>query len=428
MRGVPFFLLLLTVLLAGTVAPAVVRAAQAPALTRLTGEFEALLKDQARAGRRDQWLALEDKFKVLAKSGKGADAALAASYAARSRQELGKRSFSARDHREAVAQFAATAAAYPKSKVAPDCLYRQADILYSRLGDVTKAISVLEVLQKNYPGSAEAGQGKKLLEQARRKAASRTAAGGGDKAATSPGGKSKRTSGVLEQLGLTVRTIMLDPGHGGKDPGAQAGGIEEKQFTLAMAKRVGALLRKKGFVVHYTRTGNSYISLQKRPDLANAKKADLFISIHANANANAAVRGLETYYLDEAKTHDAALVAARENSVSVKNISDVQFIVTDLMLSSKVKESHHLAECVHRGILQRLKGAKKPAHSNGVRSAPFYVLVGARMPAILVEFGYITNSADAGNLKSEAYLQHQAEGLVDGILQYKAELTKSMGR
>ena len=230
----------------------------------------------------------------------------------------------------------------------------------------------------------------------------------------------------MEQLGLTVQTIMIDAGHGGNDPGARSAGIIEKTFTLAMAKRVGALLNKEGFTVLYTRTSDTYISLQTRPDMANNKKADLFISIHVNANTKPGIRGLETYYLDEAKTQDAATVAARENGVSVKNISDLQFILTDLMLSSKVKESHHLADCVHKGILKKLRGAKFAAPDNGVRSAPFYVLVGARMPAILVEFGYITNTHDAANLKNDAYLQRQAEGLVQGVLQYKAELAKAV--
>ncbi|MDL2279563.1 N-acetylmuramoyl-L-alanine amidase [Desulfovibrio sp. OttesenSCG-928-G11] len=237
-------------------------------------------------------------------------------------------------------------------------------------------------------------------------------------------GKSGGPASVIEQLGLTVKTIMLDAGHGGKDPGAQHNGIVERRFTLNMARRLGALLEKKGFNVLYTRTGNNFISLQDRPDMANQKKADLFISLHVNANAKSAVRGLETYYLDEAKSDDAVTVAARENAVSVKNISDLQFILTDLMLGSKLKESHKLADCVHRGILAGLRAAKLPAHSNGVRSAPFYVLMGARMPAILVEFGYITNQGDAKNLKNDAFLQRQAEGLVNGILNYKAEVAK----
>lgn len=236
--------------------------------------------------------------------------------------------------------------------------------------------------------------------------------------------KSPGSEQLMKQLGLTVQTIMLDPGHGGKDPGATGGGIVEKQFTLSMAKRIGGILKKEGFTVLYTRTGNDFISLQERPDLANSKSADLFISIHINANPGNSIRGLETYYLDEAQTPDAATVAARENTVSVQNISDLQVILTDLMLSSKLEESRHLAKCIHNGILKSLRSAKLAAPDNGSRSAPFYVLMGARMPAILIEFGYITNEADAGNLRSEKYLQRQAEGVVQGILQYKKELAR----
>ena len=246
---------------------------------------------------------------------------------------------------------------------------------------------------------------------------------------TSAGGKkAAQPNTLMEQLGLTVKTIMLDAGHGGKDPGAMHAGFVERQFTLSMAKRVGALLQKKGFTVLYTRTGNSFISLQDRPDAANRKKADLFISIHINANNNPEIRGLETYYLDMAKTQNAVTVAARENAVSVKNISDLQVILTDLMLSSKLEESHDLAQRVHNNILKKTRAAKFTCPDHGVRSAPFYVLMGARMPAILVEFGYITNESDAANLRSEKFLQQQAEGLVEGIIEYRAALTKATTR
>ncbi|MDL2267469.1 N-acetylmuramoyl-L-alanine amidase, partial [Desulfovibrio sp. OttesenSCG-928-G15] len=149
---------------------------------------------------------------------------------------------------------------------------------------------------------------------------------------------------------------------------------------------------------------------------------DLFVSIHVNANPKNTVYGLETYYLSEARSKDAAVVAARENGVSIANISDLQFILTDLMLSTKLKESRHLAKCVHNGILNRLKNAKLAAFDNGVRSAPFYVLMGARMPAILVEFGYISNERDCANLRDEAFIQRQAEGVVRGIVQYRSEI------
>jgi N-acetylmuramoyl-L-alanine amidase len=232
-------------------------------------------------------------------------------------------------------------------------------------------------------------------------------------------------SGLLAQLGLEIRTIMLDAGHGGKDPGAEASGIVEKDFTLNMAERLGAILRRCGYTVLYTRSGNRYLTLQQRPDAANAKKADLFISLHVNANPKPSVRGVETYYLSAAETGDSATVAARENGVPVGKISDLQFILTDLMLSSKVRESRRLAEKIQRGILNRLRNAGLPAVDNGVRPAPFHVLFGARMPAVLVEFGYITNRDDAASLKSAAYLARQCEGIADGIQRYALDLAAS---
>jgi N-acetylmuramoyl-L-alanine amidase len=431
-------------------------------LQRLIAEFDALEANAARGARRDLWLSLEDGFAAQAAKNKGDVGARAAFYHARAREELGRRSFLPADHREAASRFASVAAAHPKHALAPESLYRQADILTRRLGDRKSAIVALEKLIKNYPQSGKTPEARKLLARLKEEAPTQAKAaaqpqakqkapepqskakaptqnqkqtqsgakpGSGEPARASGGtGGAGKTETVMEQLGLTVKTIMIDAGHGGNDPGAQAAGITEKNFTLAMARRVGALLQKEGFTVLYTRTNDKYIPLQDRPDMANAKKADLFISIHVNANPKPGIRGLETYYLDEAKTQDAATVAARENGVSVRNISDLQFILTDLMLNSKVKESRHLANCVHGGILRRLRAAKFAAPDNGVRSAPFYVLMGARMPAILVEFGYITNEHDVANLKNDAYLQRQAEGLVQGVLQYKAELAKAVPR
>ena len=389
-------------------------------LTRLTGEFDALIANPARAGRRDLWLALEERFAALAARSQGDVKARASFYHARAREELARRSFSAADHREAVSRFASVAKAHPKHAIAPESLFRQADILTRRLGDHAGAVTVLEKLIKDYPRAGNISEARQLLALAKNPPPAQ------NRARAPAAAKAPPAKTVMEQLGLTVRTIMLDAGHGGNDPGARAAGITEKHFALAMARRVGALLQKEGFTVLYTRTTDTYIPLRDRTDMANNKKADLFISIHVNANPNSAVRGLETYYLGEARTRSAQLVAARENGVSVRNVSDLQFILTDFMLSSKVKESRHLANSVHNGILRRLRGVKLAAHDNGVRSAPFYVLMGARMPAILVEFGYITNAHDAANLKNDAFLQRQAEGLVQGIKQYRADLAKAI--
>ncbi|MFW5734507.1 MAG: N-acetylmuramoyl-L-alanine amidase [Oceanidesulfovibrio sp.] len=233
----------------------------------------------------------------------------------------------------------------------------------------------------------------------------------------------KHADQLVEQLGLTIGTIMIDPGHGGKDPGAIANGLIEKDVNLTFARLLGTELEGKGFEVLYTRDKDVFIPLEERPALANVMKADLFISVHCNAFPTAKISGMETYYLDLATSDDAVRVAARENAVSTKKISDLQFILTDLMLSSKMKESRELANSVHKSAINGLRKHYK-IRDLGVRSAPFYVLMGARMPSILVELGYLTHPTEAGRLKSETYLKRQASGLASGIAEYKKAIER----
>lgn len=233
---------------------------------------------------------------------------------------------------------------------------------------------------------------------------------------------------LAEQLGLTVRTIMIDAGHGGKDPGAMGNSIRESEMTLRLARLLGERLRKQGFNVLYTRSKDSYVALEQRAVIANNQKADLFISLHVNANKDAKTNGLETYFLDLAKTSSAATVAARENAVSVKNISDLQFILTDLMLTSKLQESQDLAAIIHQNMYGRIRQAGFTVADNGVRSAPFYVLMGARMPAVLVEIGYLTNPDDARRIKNLKYLERMADGIALGVAAYKKKLNRFAGR
>ena len=227
---------------------------------------------------------------------------------------------------------------------------------------------------------------------------------------------------LVEQLGLTIKTVMIDPGHGGKDPGAVFGSLYEKTINLRMAKILGKMLSDKGFHVLYTRTTDTFIPLEERTAIANAKKADLFVSIHVNAHKNAKVNGFELYYLNLARSKDAVRVAARENAVSEKKISDLQVILTDLMLNSKIKESRDLANNVSSSTISHSKRYYADLRDHGVREAPFYVLMGAKMPAILVELGYLTNSRERERLKTDSYLTRMAQGLTNGILAYKKQL------
>ncbi len=226
---------------------------------------------------------------------------------------------------------------------------------------------------------------------------------------------------LVEQLGLGIQTIMIDPGHGGKDPGAVAAGLKEKDVALRFSKILGEILEERGFDVLYTRDQDVFVSLEKRTAMANSKDVDLFVSVHANAHRNTRVNGFEVYYLNLAQSEDAKRVAARENAVSTNKISDLQMILTDLMLHSKINESENLAENVLNATVeygQRFYSF----NDNGVRGAPFYVLMGAQMPAMLLELGYITNPTDRENMQSYAYLKRMAWGVANGIEKYKQSI------
>ncbi|MBW1804658.1 MAG: N-acetylmuramoyl-L-alanine amidase, partial [Deltaproteobacteria bacterium] len=209
---------------------------------------------------------------------------------------------------------------------------------------------------------------------------------------------------------MSVKRIVIDPGHGGKDPGCfLKGGIKEKNIVLTLAKKLAKKIEQNlGCEVILTRTRDTFISLEKRTAFANMKKADLFISLHINAHTLKSVRGVETYFLNMATDSRAVMVAARENATSEKNISDLQTILNDLMLNTKITESSKLAHEVHSGMIGQLRRRYKSVKSLGVKQAPFYVLIGAEMPAILVETGFITNNTDRKRLLSRVYQEKLA--------------------
>lgn len=224
---------------------------------------------------------------------------------------------------------------------------------------------------------------------------------------------------LVEVLGLKVKTVMIDPGHGGNDPGAKHNGIVEKDTNLKVAKLVGAELKKMGFKVVYTRTKDVFVPLEDRAAMANMNKADLFISLHCNANRKTKIRGLETYSLSLKSSSAAAKrVAARENGVQPHQISDSQLILTELMLNSKMEESSDLAGMIQKYVIKQMPG-KYSIQDHGHRRAPFYVLMGAKMPAVLVELGYTTNKTEAKYLRSNAYLDQLAKGVAQGVNAYR---------
>ena len=232
---------------------------------------------------------------------------------------------------------------------------------------------------------------------------------------------------ILSQLGMTVRTILIDAGHGGRDPGAVRKENKkivamEKDVTLRAAKVLGKKLKAMGFDVLYTRTDDTKVSLEDRSVLGNIKKADMFISLHCNANKSSSVRGFETYYLSKASNEKVLRLAAYENGVDPVRISDTQKIVMDLVHGFKIEESKSLAAHVQKRCVSALRKRYSNVNDHGSRGAPFFVLIGAKMPAILVEIGYISNSTEAKRLQTDKYLQTVADGIAAGIEAYRKEL------
>ncbi|MBW1815671.1 MAG: N-acetylmuramoyl-L-alanine amidase [Deltaproteobacteria bacterium] len=233
------------------------------------------------------------------------------------------------------------------------------------------------------------------------------------------------TLSLARQLGLNVRTIVIDPGHGGKDPGCLVGSVREKDIVLDLAKILAVKIRKQiGCKVHLTRNTDKFLTLEQRTAIANMKKADLFVSLHINAHRDKRIWGLETYFLNMATDERAVMVAARENATSQKSISDLQTILNDLMLNTKLHESSRLAHQVQRGMVVQVKKRYKTSRSLGVKQAPFYVLIGANMPSILIETGFITNAKDKKRLRSKKYREGIADGICSGIKSYIRETEK----
>ena len=219
--------------------------------------------------------------------------------------------------------------------------------------------------------------------------------------------------------GAVAQTIVIDPGHGGKDPGAIGRhGLKEKDVVLDVGVRVKHLIEDKlGAKVIMTRDSDVFIPLEERTAIANTKGADLFVSIHANSSRRAGARGVETYLLGRATDKDAMATAERENSASEKSLNDLQLILTDLMNTVKKEESLRLAHYVQENMIDRLESRYK-VPDLGVKLAPFYVLVNARMPSILAEISFISNPEEERLLSESEYRQEIAEAILQGIIKY----------
>ncbi|HEY6212478.1 MAG TPA: N-acetylmuramoyl-L-alanine amidase, partial [Vicinamibacterales bacterium] len=228
---------------------------------------------------------------------------------------------------------------------------------------------------------------------------------------------------IARQLGLGVQRIVIDPGHGGHDPGAKGKGVTEAEVVLDVALRLEKLLQKQpGVDVILTRRTDDFVPLQERTAIANRENADLFLSIHANASTNATARGVETYFLNFANTLGEAAIARRENAASGQNMGALPDFVKAIALNNKLDESRDFARQIQGAMVDRLRGSNKSLKDLGVKQAPFVVLIGAAMPSVLAEISFVTNAQEAKLLKSGAYRQRIAEALFNAIRKYQTSL------
>ncbi|MGD9875455.1 N-acetylmuramoyl-L-alanine amidase [Desulfococcus sp.] len=231
---------------------------------------------------------------------------------------------------------------------------------------------------------------------------------------------------LAKQFALGVKRIVIDAGHGGHDGGAPGyiKGVREKDVVLSIARRLAKKIRNElGCEVIMTRNSDRFLTLEERTAIANTQNADLFISIHCNASKSPRAYGFETYYLNLATDDDAILVAARENATSRKTISDLQNILNDLMQNSKINESSRLATYVQNSLYSQMKGNYRYVSNKGVKQAPFYVLLGAQMPAILVETSFISNERECKRLVTAQYQEDLCKAIVKGVRGYIRETT-----
>ncbi|MBL8216061.1 MAG: N-acetylmuramoyl-L-alanine amidase [Bryobacterales bacterium] len=234
---------------------------------------------------------------------------------------------------------------------------------------------------------------------------------------------------LTRMLGLKIRRVVLDPGHGGHDHGTTGpGGAVEKDLVLDVARRLGALIEERlGSEVFYTRSKDNYLTLEERVAFANQKRADLFLSVHANSSPIKSAAGAETYYLSFAPSRAAQELAARENAGSQRSISELRDIVMKIAAQEKIGESREFALNV-QSSLTRLTGATAAKSGSrrdrGVKRAPFIVLIGASMPAILTEIGFVTNPKEESLLKKPEYRQKLAESIYKGVQQYADSLSQ----
>lgn len=438
--------------------------------------FAALKKDPRRRKFRDQWLAVAEKFEAVAEKHPSSPRAADALYnAAQLYSELSRVSLARRDLRQAIAAFGRLCEKYPRSNLADDAHVALGRIYRDRKGDMSSAeaeFKAAAACRGDMAASARAALAE-LATLPRPKAKERPAEEPPKLARAEP--KDERpeparpseaakitlatrdsedeedeaeevaialpSSGALDparvkalkaaarsevplsvQMGLKVKRVIIDAGHGGYDTGAIGkAGVREKDVTLAVALKLKDRLEADGYEALLTRDDDSFVALEDRARFANKHKGDLFVSIHCNAHKSRKMRGVETYTLNVTADRYAIRLAARENASSERSLSDLQLVLADLATKANTHDSTRLARAVQSELVEAQSDGAAKARNLGVKQALFYVLMGVRMPSVLVETAFLSNPEDEKRLDDPLRQKALADAIAEGVARFVAE-------
>jgi N-acetylmuramoyl-L-alanine amidase len=427
--------------------------------------YYALKADAQRRKFRHNWQNAARKFEAVAQRFPKSDRAPDALFtAAQLFEDLSEISRVSEDLEEAMGDYRKLLEGHPQHRLCDDAALALAKIELDRLGEAGEARKVLACALEKYPHGDRAKEMKQVIASLpaepepkpkpkeleakassvvaaiskleREPPAAPPAAAAEPPAAAPPDAKGTlarlKTAAhgdsevtLAEQLGLKVRRVVIDAGHGGHDTGAVGpGGTREKDVSLALAHRVGELLSAAGMEVLFTRDDDTFVRLEDRARIANDAKGDLFVSIHCNSAPTPVYRGIETYTLNTSSDRYSIRLAARENSSSERGISDLQFILADLATKANTEESQRLAAAVQRSLVGGLRARYKNVHDLGTKEALFYVLLGAKMPAILVESSFLSNPEEEKRLAARAYQEDVAQAIAAGVQDFLSRREK----
>lgn len=320
------------------------------------------------------------------------------------------------DRKLAVERYQRVASDFAKSSLADDALY-QAATLSERAGASEQAKTLLSRLLDGFPKGDMVEQAQRMLKKLGAEASRVADLGSSAKPKSKPKPKPEPSSARASKTDFEQRlTVVLDPGHGGRDHGATGqGGLKEKTVNLEITKRIRRRLESQGIRVVMTRTGDQTVSLNRRAQLASEAQADLMVSVHANAAPTSKAHGIETYYLDVTHSRYAKRLAHRENKRSKQNPDELKLILADLTKKVSTRESKALAVGVQKRMIRAARRVNSKARDLGAKPAMLHVLMAARCPAILIETAFVSNPRDATMLRRADYQDALATAVASGI-------------